>query len=139
MLGMTSDEYAAAEDIFRKYNRYRKKMGLAPALWSAECAKVAQQGAEHCSATSKIVHHSGFPKNDDEFSKHHGELLLFGTWKMSGDDVICQWEISAAHRKRMQCDSADLAGCAAHFNQTNGTWYFCIVYHFSGNRDNSGS
>ena len=124
---MTGDELAEAHEIFNSYNSWRASRGLSPLSWSDDCANMAYGSATGCAARGQLVHRLGIPSG---VQNTYSDILQYSTWRMSGSDAVNRWANSTGHRKQMQCDSATQAAVAAFNN--NGTWYYAVVYNFSG-------
>ena len=124
---MTADERAAAQDIFAAYNRFRASKGLNQVAWSEDCANMGYQSAKGCAAQGKLVHRLGIPAAcQNRFS----DILQYATYRMDGNTAVNKWANSQGHRIQMQCATATEAAVGVYNN--NGTWYFAIVYNFSG-------
>lgn len=124
---MTAEERAAAQDIFAAYNRFRASKGLSQVAWSEDCANMGYQSAKGCAAQGKLIHRLGIPAAcQNRFS----DILQYATYKMDGNTAVDKWSKSQGHRIQMQCATATEAAVGVYNN--NGTWYFAIVYNFSG-------
>ena len=124
---MTAEERAAAQDIFAAYNRFRASKGLNQVAWSEDCANQGYQSAKGCAAQGRLIHRLGIPVAcQNRFS----DILQYATYKMDGNTAVDKWSRSQGHRIQMQCPTATEAAVGVYNN--NGTWYFAIVYNFSG-------
>lgn len=128
---MTPEELAEAHQIFDSYNNYRASKGLSRVAWSDDCANMAFGSATGCAASGHLTHRLGIPAG---VQLNYSDILQYSTWKMKGADAVHRWSQSDGHRMMMQCETAQVAGVAAYNN--GGTWYYAIVYNFSGTNQN---
>ena len=125
---MNGEEMAVARDIVNAYNDYRASKGLARVAWDDDCANMGYASASGCAAQGKLVHRLGISGHvQNVFS----DILQYSSWKMNGAEAVEKWRNSTGHRKMMQCDSANRAGVGV-FKNSDGRWYYAIVYNFSG-------
>ena len=124
---MTPEERAAAQDIFAAYNRFRASKGLNQVVWSEDCANQGYQSAKGCAAAGRLIHRLGIPA---AVQNRFSDILQYATYKMDGNTAVDKWSKSQGHRIQMQCPTATEAAVGVYNN--NGTWYFAIVYNFSG-------
>lgn len=128
---MTADELEVARGIFDSYNDYRASKGLSKVAWSDDCANMAYGSVTGCASTGALKHRLGIPL---AVQKNYSDILQYSTWKPSSAEAVNRWVKSDGHRKMMQCETAEVAGVAAYNN--GGTWYYAIVYNFSGTNQN---
>lgn len=128
---MNASELAQAHQIFDAYNNYRASKGLNRVAWSDDCANMAFGSATGCAATGALNHGLGIPGG---VKGSYSDILQYSTWKMNGDQAVQRWIQSDGHRRMMQCNTAQVAGVGTYNN--GGTWYFAIVYNYSGTNQN---
>lgn len=126
---MNPDDLERAKRLFEEYNKFREARDMKPVEWSNICANMAYGSAIGCMATHKLTHRLGIPK---AYQTSYSDILQYATWDMDPQDAIQRWAASTGHRKMMQCESAKIAGVGVAYDETDGTWYYALVYSFSG-------
>ena len=141
--GMNNREWLRAHQIFDVYNQFRASKGLSQLGWWNSCEKNAWESVVHCASVGKLEHAKYYrPKSEmtiPDFATPNkwSDILQYATWEMKGIDAVNRWSQSDGHRKMMQCDSAVGAAVACYNN--GGTWYYAIVYCYTGQSNQSGS